>query len=108
MKQSLSIKDLIGAWKHAHEEDALGIAIFRPADAIFAPSRGRMSFELRADGVAIYEGLGAADTPTSELARWEISAANTLTIFLGNKPILQAEVVSVSKTKLGLKIHPGK
>ena len=108
MKQSLSNKEPTGAWKHAYEEDVHGVSVFRPANAAFAPSRGRMAFALRPDGVAIFEGLGAADTPTSELARWEISAANRLTIYLGNKPILQAEVVSVSKAKLDLKIHPDK
>ena len=106
MNLSLSIKKLTGAWKHAHEEDAQGVSVFRPANIAFAPSRGRMSFELRPDGVAVYGGLGAADAPTSEVVRWEISPAKNLTINRDGKSILQAEVVSATKSKLALKIAP--
>lgn len=107
MKQSLSIKVLTGAWKHAHEEDVQGVSVFRRANIAFAPSRGRLSFELRPDGVAIYGGLGAADAPTSEVVRWEISPVKKLTIYRNSRTIFQAEIVSVSKAKLALKIHSG-
>jgi len=106
MKPTLSIKRLVGTWKHAHEEDAQGFSVFRPANGPFAPSRGRLSFELHADGNAVYEGLGAADASTSEAARWQISPDNRLTICRDSKAIFKADVVSVAKAKLVLKIQP--
>lgn len=41
---------LIGTWRHAHEEDAEGVAVYRQAAFNFAPSRGRRGFELRVNG----------------------------------------------------------
>ncbi len=46
-------EQLIGHWRHSHEEDeANDIAVFRPVDFPFPPSRGRAEFELLPDGQA--------------------------------------------------------
>jgi hypothetical protein len=50
-------------WVHAHEEDNDEEMVFRPSEHPLGPSRGRTSFELRADGTFSESGLGAADVP---------------------------------------------
>jgi hypothetical protein len=59
-------------WVHAHEEDTDQEMVFRPAEHPLPPSRGRVSFELHADGTFSEAGLGAADVPDQAAGRWSL------------------------------------
>ena len=67
--------DLAGRWAHAHEEDTEDEMVFRPADAELPPSRGRVAFELRADGSFAETGLGPADVPEEATGSWTLEGA---------------------------------
>jgi hypothetical protein len=68
-----------GRWVHAHEEDTEDTMVFRPAGTDLPPSRGRLAFELRADGTFAETGLGATDVPEEATGSWEIEGA-TITL----------------------------
>ena len=59
-------------WVHAHEEDNDEEMVFRPSEHPLGPSRGRTSFELRADGTFSESGLGAADVPEEASGTWRL------------------------------------
>ena len=63
---------MVGRWVHAHEEDTEDEMVFRPADADLPPARGRMGFELRADGTFVEAGLGARDVPEEATGTWAL------------------------------------
>ena len=46
--------------------------VFRPSEHPLGPSRGRTSFELRADGTFSESGLGAADVPEEASGTWRL------------------------------------
>lgn len=55
---------------HAHEEDTADEMVFRPVGTDLPPSRGRMAFDLRADGTFAETGLGASDVPEEATGSW--------------------------------------
>jgi hypothetical protein len=59
-------------WVHAHEEDTDEEMVFRPAEYPLGPSRGRVAFELHADGSFSESGLGAADVPEQGGGTWRL------------------------------------
>ena len=59
-------------WVHAHEEDTDREMVFRPAEYPLGPSRGRLAFELHADGSFSESGLGAADVPERASGSWRL------------------------------------
>jgi hypothetical protein len=61
-----------GRWVHAHEEDTEDEMVFRPEGTDLPPSRGRMAFELRADGTFAEAGLGATDVPEEATGSWAL------------------------------------
>ena len=67
-----SKESLCGRWVHSHEEDAEGQKVFRPADFPFPPSRGRLSFELAADGSAHVRHPGASDRSVGSRGHWKL------------------------------------
>ena len=71
-----------GCWVHAHEEDTQGEMVFRPAGTDLPPSRGRMAFELHADGTFAETGLGATDAPEEATGRWALEG-DTITLSEG-------------------------
>ena len=72
-------------WVHAHEEDSASEMIFRPADHELPPSRGRMAFELRADGSFVEAGLGAVDVPVVGSGTWELENDDWITLNGGGR-----------------------
>jgi hypothetical protein len=54
---------VVGGWVHAQEEDTEDEMVFRPAGTDLPPARGRLGFELRADGSFTETGYGASDVP---------------------------------------------
>jgi hypothetical protein len=71
-----------GRWVHVHEEDTDDEMVFRPADSDLPPSRGRVAFELRADGTFAETGLGAADVPEEASGSWTLED-DTITLSEG-------------------------
>jgi lipocalin-like protein len=71
-----------GRWVHAHEEDTENEMVFRPAGTDLPPSRGRMAFELRADGTFTETGLGATDVPEEATGTWVVEG-DTITLSEG-------------------------
>ena len=61
-----------GRWVHAHEEDTENEMVFRPEGTDLPPARGRMAFELRADGTFAETGLGATDVPEEGTGSWAL------------------------------------
>jgi hypothetical protein len=61
-----------GRWVHVQEEDTEDEIVFRPAGTDLPPARGRMAFELRADGTFAETGLGAADVPEEATGSWAL------------------------------------
>lgn len=61
-----------GRWVHAQEEDTEDEMVFRPGGTVMPPSRGRMTFELRADGTFAEAGLGATDIPEMATGDWAL------------------------------------
>ena len=67
-------------WVHAHEEDTDEEMVFRPADYDLPPARGRMAFELHADGTFSEAGLGAADVPEEASGTWELEDGDRIVL----------------------------
>jgi hypothetical protein len=90
-----------GRWVHAHEEDNEDEMVFRPADAELPPARGRIGFELRADGTFAETGLGAADVPERASGTWRLDG-NTIRLSEGAAQGVprELEVVSARPDKL--------
>lgn len=76
-------KDAIeGRWVHSHEEDTDEEMVFRPADHALPPSRGRTSFDLRADGTYVESSPGPVDVPVESGGRWSLQ---------GDRLVLEAD-----------------
>jgi hypothetical protein len=95
---------LIGRWAHSHEEDSGGLVVYRPASRELPRSRGRDSFELRADGTLGEAAIGPADRPVPNEGRWELDAEGRLTLQPGaGQPGRVFQVVSADLDRLVLK-----
>ena len=86
---------MCGRWVHAHEEDTQAEMVFRPAGTDLPPSRGRMGFELRADGTFAETGLGATDVPAEATGTWAIEGG-TITLSDGAAQGVPREMQVVS------------
>ncbi|GAB3142968.1 hypothetical protein GCM10027057_27480 [Marisediminicola antarctica] len=64
--------EFVGTWINSHEEDRDGVQVFRSEEYEFPPSRGRMSFTLRADGSAITGQPGPDDRGVTGDGSWRI------------------------------------
>ena len=93
-----------GRWVHAHEEDTEDEMVFRPAGTDLPPSRGRMAFELRADGTFAESGLGATDVPEEATGSWTLEG-DTITLSEGATQGVPREmqVVTADEERLILK-----
>jgi len=102
MKSVIDRTALIRRWVHAHEEDSNDALVFRPDSYKLPPSRGRRSFDLRADGALIDHRIGPDDRPRQETGSWRLTDTNDLE-FLPNEPgqrSTQMRVLEVSPDKL--------
>lgn len=90
-----------GRWVHAHEEDTDDEMVFRPAGTDLPPSRGRIAFELRADGTFAETGLGATDIPEEATGSWVLKG-HTITLSEGATQGVprEMEVVTADKERL--------
>ena len=95
-----------GHWVHAHEEDTEDEMVFRPAGTYLLPSRGRMAFELRADGTFAESGLGATDAPEEAAGSWALEG-DTITLSEGATQGVprEMEVVTADQERLVIRKH---
>ena len=71
----MTADELGGTWIDSHEEGRDGVQVFRTQEYEFPPSRGRMSFTLRADGSAITGQPGPDDRGVTGGGSWRIDGA---------------------------------
>ena len=91
---------VLGTWVHAHEEDAGGDMVFRPASHPLPPSRGRVSFELRPDGTYVEHSPGPADAPVEGSGEWALDGDRLVLAGEGDRPGHAWEVASVDGDRL--------
>lgn len=89
---------------HAHEEDTDDEMVFRPAGTQLPPSRGRMAFDLRADGTFAETGLGASDVPEEATGSWLVEG-ETITLSEGATQSVPRRMDVVSADDERLVIH---
>ena len=89
-------------WVHAHEEDAGGEQVFRPASHSLPPSRGRQAFELRADGTYGESAPGPTDRPEESGGTWRL-AGNDLELRASDGTTQTLGVVSAEPDRLVLR-----
>jgi hypothetical protein len=105
MKLKLKTEDLVQHWVHSHEEDTAGETVFRPADYKFPRSRGRRSFELKADGRLIEWEMSPTDTRRSAPGMWKIDEKGRLVLEKGplGTAVRSMVIASVESDRLVLK-----
>ncbi|HQZ40733.1 MAG TPA: hypothetical protein PLH72_17010 [Vicinamibacterales bacterium] len=64
---------LVGTWRHSHEEDTATETVYRPEDYAFPPARGRTGFSFRADKTCTYLGISPRDGTARESCRWGLA-----------------------------------
>jgi hypothetical protein len=96
-----------GRWVHAHEEDTEDMMVFRPAGTDLPPSRGRVGFELRADGTFAETGLGVTDVPQEAAGSWALDG-NTIRLSQGAAQGVPREmhVVAADRVRLVIRRRP--
>jgi hypothetical protein len=88
-------------WRHSHEEDTPTQRVFRPATYSFSRSRGRLAFELKQDGTAMFHGIGPTDRRQSALGVWRLEG-DRLALYSNpaTDPDQVLEIVSLSPDRL--------
>jgi hypothetical protein len=72
VSRDISPETLVGSWTHSHEDDHEGRQVFRPADGDFPPSRGRTTFTLLPDQLALVGTPGPDDRGTTTDGTWSL------------------------------------
>jgi hypothetical protein len=78
---------VLGDWIHSHEEDAPGIAIYRPREYEFPPARGRTGFDFMASGKAVHYDIADSDGGEVLSGRWEMQGSNEIKITFDDERI---------------------
>jgi hypothetical protein len=100
---AFSTDSVSGSWVHSHEEDSGSQMVFRPASFAFPPSRGRMSFELRADGSYAERSPGPVDAPEDSSGHWSLDGERLVLEADGDKPGHAWQVEAAEKDRLTVK-----
>ena len=82
-------------WTHSGEEDAQGIEVYRPSEVQLAPSRGRMGFEIRENGVFVEHRIGPTDIPEEAVGRWRADGNEIVVTFPGEPGSYRLQVLSL-------------
>jgi len=72
----MTADELVGTWIDSHEEGRDGVQVFRTQGYEFPPSRGRMSFTLRADGSWRIDGAVLTIRSPGGSATYDVLAAD--------------------------------
>jgi len=106
-KETMEITNaLMGkTWLHSHEEDHGDTLVFRPNSYDFPPSRGRIGFQLEANGNLKQYDIAPTDGLEEKAGKWQMRDEKTLeaTFPEGNSSNYEAEIISVSPEILELK-----
>lgn len=94
---------LAQTWVHSHEEDGTDTMVFRPSSFKFPPSRGRRSFQLRADGSLVSSGPGPDDRAVRADGAWTLDNSDVLTLQPTGKAPSSMKIVSADPTRLVVK-----
>lgn len=97
---------IVGSWKHSHEEDRDQQQMFRPADYPLPPARGRTVFTLLPDHRAVVGTPGPDDRGASHSGTWSLerqTAGDVLSVAL---PGWQESYVVVSASAGQLVVQP--
>ncbi len=103
MADKIDSAALAQTWVHSHEEDGADTWVFRPSSYKFPPSRGRRSFELRADGGLVSAGPGPDDRAVRADGVWKLDHSDTLTLHPTGNAASSMKIVSADPTKLVVK-----
>ena len=92
-------------WVHSHEEDNDQDMVFRPSTFKFGPSRGRQSFDLKADGTLMEGGIGPTDKREVSAGTWQVDSGGglKLTHSQGGPPERAMQIASVDANRLVIK-----
>jgi hypothetical protein len=95
--------DIRGAFANRFQKQ-----MFRPAGTDLPPSRGRLAFELRADGTFAESGLGATDVPEEATGSWVLEG-ETITLSKGATQGVprEMEVVTADEERLVVRRRRG-
>lgn len=99
---------LFRQWTHSHEEDTEGECVYRPASFSFPPSRGRNSFEIKANGTMTGHAPGPTDRGVPARGRWSYRDHDAALVFYTKgspEPTKVMHIVSVNEQKLVVKHH---
>ncbi len=86
---------ILGRWLHSHEEDTPEVAVYRPAEYAFPPSRGRIGYEFQKGGGLVYIGIARGDGSEESIGRWTLDEPGSITIETGAERV-QPVVLKVS------------
>jgi hypothetical protein len=91
-------------WVHSREEDTATEMVFRPSTLKLPPSRGRFSFELKADGGITEHRIGATDRSAISEGTWSLEDNENLNIYSAQTDSNRIfNIVSVTPEKLVVK-----
>lgn len=79
-QDSSRTKNIVGKWKHSHEEDVGKFQIYRPSGYNFPLSRGREGFEIIADGTFILYRISPNDSMDKMEGKWRMKCKNTIVV----------------------------
>jgi hypothetical protein len=65
-------KQLLGTWRHSHEEDTASESVYRPDSYEFPPARGRTGYEFRSDHSCTFLGISPRDGTAKQSCKWEL------------------------------------
>jgi hypothetical protein len=94
---------LQGHWVHSHEEDTEDEMVFRPDTHAFPPSRGRASFDLRADGSYVESSPGPVDVPEESRGRWSLEGDRLILEAEGDRPGQAWEIAATEGDRLAIR-----
>ncbi|KWX84808.1 hypothetical protein AMQ83_28550, partial [Paenibacillus riograndensis] len=72
--------EVFGTWQHAYEEDANGIAVYRPAGNLFASFQDREEIEIRQDGTFSIVVPRRSEAPAIMNGEWEQRKAQLMPV----------------------------
>lgn len=93
-------------WVHSHEEDTDTESVYRPASYKFPPSRGRRSFDIKADGTVTDHRIGPDDRSLLATGSWKFQEEGPALVFYekgSTQPKRVLHIASISKDRLVLK-----
>jgi len=99
MPDTIDRASLVGIWTHSHEEDQGDIQVFRSSGFNFPRSRGRSSYELRAEGSLGGYRPGPDDRHVPSTGHWDLQG-NQLIITPETESPVHYQVVSLEPGRM--------